>query len=377
MSDGRQCVIRCLLSLPLSLCLSLRVLCLTTRDATTWVLWIRRREAAARQEAAAQRATSSTALYPQLAPGFSGNAATYWSPVEDKKLMQCVSRHTPPDHFPHHSRWGWKETSTKVGRSAASCRLRAELLGDLAAGVRTAVIRPSNTEGTGIDTTRMPLRTGDLQWNPDLDSKLCSAAAMRVVRENDHPGKRGAGSGAKTVISGWDEISEHVGKSGSSCRHRWMSMYKVRAAGQDKEVLVCTLCSAKFKTYRSLLLHNQQGNMRDCASSRGYWMCKRCCRPFLHKSAYTMHERACEGPAPMPEPEDQKGEQNSAKSRRLADGKSPSSSAAAATKEEKPPPSLRVVASSFFSSEEVEKKMRKRTWQSSTSEEARLSRVRA
>lgn len=301
----------------------------------------------------------TTVLYPQLAPGFSGTASLYWTPAEDKKLMQCIARHTSASVAEGRG-WSWKETSIVVGHPANSCRARAELLGDLAAGLRTATIGPGKG-GTGIDTTRMPL--AEASWNPVLDAKLCSAAAMRVARENDRSGNH--------VVNGWPEISKLVGKSISSCRHRLQCLFTITAVGTDKEQLQCTLCRVNFKTYRNMLLHNSCGKQRDCASKRGYWLCKKCCRPFHHKSGFISHCRTCKGPASTPALTSDE-EQSGIKSRRVSGG--PASPSAAANVDQ--PPSLKVVSTSFFSSKEVEKKMRKRTWQCSVSEEARLSKVR-
>ena len=248
-----------------------------------------------------------------------------------------------------------------------SCRTRAELLGDLAAGVRTAIIRPGK-EGSGIDTTRMT--PADSVWDSGLDAKLRSAAAMRLVRENDVPGERGANV---TIIQGWNEIAELVGRGTSCCRHRLCSWFSVSAAGTAKEQLVCKTCAGRYSTWRGFLLHNSHGKNRECASLRGYWMCKKCCRPFHQKGAFIAHEKTCKGPAPastqLPISET---EQKSTKSRRLESGKAVSSGTADADQQQA---ALRVVSTSFFSTEEVEKKMRKRTWQSSTSEEPRLKKV--
>jgi hypothetical protein len=287
--------------------------------------------------------------------------------------MECIARHTPSS-VPQSKRWGWKETSSLVGHSTKSCRKRAELLGDSAAGLKTAIVVRPGKGNAGINMTRKP--PVETPWNPILDAKLCSAAAMRVVKQNDHPGKRGGGS--TKLIQGWNEIAQVVGKSLPSCRHRLHCLFTVSAAGTGNEKLACTLCGASFKTYRSLLLHNSHGSNRDCAATRGYWLCKRCCRPFHHKAAFVIHDRSCTGLAttstqpPIPEQE-QEQEQKSAKSKRLAGGKT--SPAGPATADQSPP-ALQVVSSSFCSSKEVEKKMRKRTWQSCTSEEPRLSKVR-
>ncbi len=321
------------------------------------------------QAAGFNGAQNAVLLYPQLASGFSGNAASYWTPAEDKKLMQCIARHTPGS-VAHPKRWSWKETSSKVGHSASSCRARAELLGDLAAGLRTTIVGPGK-EGAGIDTKRMP--AVEPPWNPVLDAKLCSAAAMRVITQNDHLGKHG--TGGKGLVQGWDEIAQEVGKSLSACRHRLTCLFTISAAGTDKEKFTCTLCKVDYKKYKSLLLHNSHGTTRDCASNRGYWLCKSCCRPFHHKSAWVIHDRSCTGPCPTSTKSPIfEQEQRSAKARRLAGRKTSPSGTATANQA---PAALRVVPSSFFSNEVVEKKMLKRTWQSSASEEPRLSKVRA
>ena len=138
--------------------------------------------------------------------------------------------------------------------------------------------------------------------------------------------------------------------------------------------LVCKTCTGRYTTYRGFLLHNSNGTRRDCASQRGYWMCRKCCRPFHNKGSFVTHEKTCKGPAsasmqlPISETE-----QKSTKSRRLESGKAVSSGTADADQQ---PAALRVVSTSFFSTEEVERKMRKRTWQSSISEEPRLKKVR-
>ena len=322
---------------------------------------------------AADTAPDIAILYPQLAPGFSGNAAGYWTPDEDKKLMQCIARHTPSS-VPHPKRWGWKETSSLVGHSTKSCRRRAELLDDFA-GLKTAIMRPLKGNA-GIDMTRKP--PVETSWNPILDAKLRSAAAMHVVMQNDQPGKHGGSS--TQLIQGWNEIAQLVGKSLPSCRHRLQSLFMASASGAGNGKFACTLCGAGFKTFRSLLLHNSHGSNRDCAATRGYWLCETCCRPFHHKAAFVIHARSCTGLAPTskqpPRPEqqqEQEQEQKIKNSRALAGLKT--SSAGLATADQSPA-ALRVVSSSFFSSKQVEQKMRKRTWQSCTSEEPRLSKVR-
>lgn len=228
--------------------------------------------------------------------------------------MQCIARHTSGSGA-HAKRWGWKETSRIVGHSASSCRGRAELLGDLAAGLRSTTVRPGK-EGAGIDTKRIP--AVEPAWNPVLDAKLCSAAAMRVIKENDGQGKHG--TGGKGLVQGWDEIVQEVGKSSSACRHRLQSLFKFSAPGTDKEKFICALCNGSYKKYKTLLLHNSHGT-RDCASERGYWLCKSCYRPFYHKAAWMIHNRSCTGPCPTsthsPISEE---EQRSIKARRLTSG---------------------------------------------------------
>ncbi len=151
------------------------------------------------------------------------------------------------------------------------------------------------------------------------------------------------------------------------------SLFTISAAGTDKEKFACTLCNVSYKKYRSLLLHNSCGTTRDCASKRGYWLCKSCCRPFLHKAAWVIHDRSCTGPClASTQSVISEQEQKSSKGRRLAGGKRSVPGASTANQS---PAALRVVSSSFFSSEAVEKKMRKRAWQSSASEEPRLSKV--
>ena len=144
-------------------------------------------------------------------------------------------------------------------------------------------------------------------------------------------------------------------------------------AGTAKEYITCTRCKTqRFKTFKGFLLHNGLSG-QECASQRGYWMCKKCCQPFKSLQGFVSHEKSCTGP-PVLADEDE----HSSKKVKGSDGKSwgKRSEGGQSDDDDAPdrPPSLRLVSSSFFSSEEVEKKMRKRTWQSSASEEARLSR---
>jgi len=181
---------------------------------------VRREETARAQAAVAaealqqEQAGGSNVLYPQLVPGFSGDADLYWSLEEDKVLFQSLARHTYDSLLPAHRRWGWPQTANKVGRSEASCKGRAELLSNMAAGLKAIKIKPGKS-GTGVDTSKIEIPTAD-SWSPELDAKLCSAAALRVNVANDHPGLRAN----KSVVIGWPAIAEATGRTIGSCKHR-------------------------------------------------------------------------------------------------------------------------------------------------------------
>ena len=333
-----------------------------------------RREEIERAQAEAlqqEQAGTSNVLYPQLVPGFSGDADLYWSLEEDKMLFQSMARHTYDSLLPAHRRWGWPQTANKVGRSEASCKRRSELLSNLAAGLKAINIK-SGKSGTGVDTSKFQPLTAD-SWCPELDAKLCSATALRINVANDHPGLRGK---SKTVVVGWPAIAEATGKTEGSCRHRLQMLCTTVNAGSAKEYISCTRCKTqRFKTFKGFLVHNGL-NGSDCATQRGYWMCKKCCQPFKMGARFAAHEKSCKGPPARAADDDEhsskkwKGSEGKSWGKRTAGGQSDDDDGDEADR----PPSLRSVSSSFFSSEEVEKKMRKRTWQSSTSEEARLSR---
>ena len=246
-----------------------------------------RKEARARAVLEAESETSSSSSESEDSDEESdvtGGQCRLWSECEDQLLVKCIGKHTT------HSDWGWNYTASKVGRSNNACRARAILIGAVPSDKRRKRVKGrrshGNKRGAESGSDHQP-------WTVQEEGVLRTAAALHSNAELDKPGMRPTSGNGRGMFS-WGPIVELVGgnRTENSCRSRLRRMSELQGtAGSADESLACTTCNLKFSSYRGLLTHN--GYKMECASKRGIWLCKLCCKAFHTKAIYMQHEKQC------------------------------------------------------------------------------------